>query len=1185
MMHKRAAAMLLAMLLLLTVFPAGASGTAPKAPQGLTAVYQNGQATIRWQAVAGVKQYEVERSINAGSWAYTGASYGSSFIAHAVVGDDIHQFRVRAVSSGGQKSAYSAVITVSANFNRITPSFTDAVFTDGKILLNWGAVGGADRFRLLRSIDSGPLSMLSPRGNSYTDNDVSAGHTYTYRVQAYSGSVMSQLSSPVTVKAEETLAAPVISKAEYTDGAVKLTWGAVPRATQYFVQRSADGYSWSPLDQLSGTYMIDKSANPGMVYMYRVYAEHRGSKSPMSLEVQIATGENQTRPFLQPIGNTKGMAYLSWSAVEGAAKYQVDRSLNRLVWTRIKVVEGTRTTDLGLVEGSQYFYRVRAVAAGKLNQFSNVQSFTAAAQEVPLLWEASLEDGKVTLSWDDLPGYQRYRVRRKTQDGDWVGLKSVKDEFTYTDSDIQENQSYLYSVQGRSDTGSSGLSNLVHVWVGSLFPPPKLLSAQPNAGWVTLDWEAVPGAVEYRVRRRNPNGEWVALGIVKETGYVDEAVDPNEAYKYVINAYDQDGKNSGNSNVMAVKLGFFLRTPILQKAEYKDGQVALSWESVRGVETYRVGRRVEGGEWVELETVSGTSFSDTTIEPNKNYEFSVKASSNEETSEISNLVSVRTGDFVMAPVLSSAQFINGYVWLVWDEEAGAEAYLVRRRSGGGDWSEPFRTELSEFHDMDLQSNQRYEYSVSVLKDGKESHPSKTRTVNIGLVLDKPVIAVNELIKGQVRLVWGTVPQAESYLVWRGLGEDANSFESFEVETREFLDATVSPGQTYVYLVQAIAGESSSLVSDAILQPVVSSLPAPVLQTAELRDGKVYLKWEEVPLASLYRIKRYDSDGDMVGIGWFAATEYTDESMALNEEYDYRVQARVGDVLSPNSNKIPVLLLNELGTPVIREGIIQNGAVSLSWEPVHLAGEYLVFRAEAGGLPGEPYRVTETVFVDNNVDPGKAYRYTVQAVRGQVRSAPSREFEVAAQGTAAGEANHAGSLPAPKLLAARFNEGKVSLFWEPVSGAGEYAVFRSLDGIQWSPLGTSTGRYMEDATTQAGATYFYRLQASAGGKVSAFSNVQSADTFEVLRAPLLKATVVPGSGIRLEWDSIPGAAEYLIRRYPGLGAYDAEYRTATTAYLDQDVRPGASLRYMVLAVNVSQQSEPSQFIMVTYRDTP
>lgn len=87
------------------------------------------------------------------------------------------------------------------------------------------------------------------------------------------------------------------------------------------------------------------------------------------------------KPQLSISTHYTGGAYLSWSFIDGAKKYEVYRATSSNgTYTKLTSTTSCTYTDSNLTNGTTYFYKVRAVADNNYSQYSTVKSHTYTAR-------------------------------------------------------------------------------------------------------------------------------------------------------------------------------------------------------------------------------------------------------------------------------------------------------------------------------------------------------------------------------------------------------------------------------------------------------------------------------------------------------------------------------------------------------------------------------------------------------------------------------------------------------------------------------------------------------------------------------------------------------------------------------------------------------------------------------------
>lgn len=348
----------------------------PAAPTGVQAVAGDGQVLVSWTAVAAATSYDVYRSTSAGSpGTKVGASTTTTFNDATVVNGSTYYYAVKATNAAGEGPASAPSSGATPNVAVAVPpapTGVNASAGDQRVTLTWTAAPGATSYSIYRSTSPGARGSLigSSSTPGHTDTAVLNGTTYYYVVTASNAAgegPASTQSAPAT-PAVPLSAPPAPTGVNATAGnaQVTLTWTAAARAASYKVYRAtAPGVQGSLLGTSTGTSYTDASAANGTTYYYRVAAVNAAGDSPPSAQTAGATPSAPITVPAAPAGlsATDGVAQvtLSWTAVPGAASYQVYRSTTPgLQGSLLGTSTAANYADITALDGTSYHYRVTA---------------------------------------------------------------------------------------------------------------------------------------------------------------------------------------------------------------------------------------------------------------------------------------------------------------------------------------------------------------------------------------------------------------------------------------------------------------------------------------------------------------------------------------------------------------------------------------------------------------------------------------------------------------------------------------------------------------------------------------------------------------------------------------------------------------------------------------------------------
>jgi chitodextrinase len=277
---------------------------------------------------------------------------------------------------------------------------------------------------------------------------------------------------------------------------------------------------------------------------------------------------------------------------------------------------------------------------------------TAAPTAPSGLSAAASSSSQINLSWsaasDDV-GVVNYRVVRCQGAGcaSFTEIATVGGT-SYSNTGLAGSTSYSYLVRAADAAGN--LSDYSAVTTAVTMPDPDttaptapsgLSAAASSSSQINLSWNAASdsvGVTGYRVERCQGAGcsNFAQVATVSGTGYTNTGLSGSTSYTYRVRAGDAAGNLSGYSaSATAVTLTAPDTTAPtapsgLSAAASSSSQINLSWNAASdsvGVTGYRV-ERCQGagcGNFAQIATVSGTSYSNTGLSGSTSYSYRVRA--------------------------------------------------------------------------------------------------------------------------------------------------------------------------------------------------------------------------------------------------------------------------------------------------------------------------------------------------------------------------------------------------------------------------------------------------------------------------------------------------------------------------------------------------------------------------------
>ena len=468
---------------------------------------------------------------------------------------------------------------------------------------------------------------------------------------------------------------------------------------------------------------------------------------------------------------------------------------------------------------------------------------------------------------------------------------------------------------------------------------------------------------------------------------------------------------------------------------------------------------------------------------------------------------------------------------------------------------------------DLANGYEHEFLVQAKVNGKWSSYSEYDHVKAtpeGPI--KPsIVAVNEI--GPPTVTWEKIPGATKYDVTvfsptvKNYASEANSVKLTGL-TRGV------PYKCYVRAYIPFIGGWTAITDEDFFSFTLGTVNAPKPQVDSVGNGTVTLSWEPVEGATKYAISSQNP-----GVNYSLEcldTTYTISNLTNGKEYNFLIQAYVKGVwtaYTPN-NYIKATPINDLiPRPIIVN--TEGNSVTLSWEPIDGATKYAI----SSQNPGVNYSLdcTDTTYTVSNLANGKEYSFLVQAyIDGEWTSyGPGVYVTVSFV-----------DKTAPKPQVDFVGNGTVTLSWEPIEGATEYAIAEYINNsYKTYTLNCKTTTYTISDLAN-GYEHEFLVQAKVNGKWSDYGPLNHVRaTPHGVVSPSPKA-VAGNRSAKITWEKVPGATKYAIAIKTSSGYKTYTLGCTGTSYTISGLRSGTTYQVLVQAFCYGQWSPYSEADLVS-----
>ncbi len=962
--------------------------------------------------------------------------------------------------------------------------------------------------------------------------------------------------SPVTVTDEEGNVTPKIS-GEYIHGFMK---GSNNKYSLAYM--NTQGYTTKGYESLFKiTFKVITSERPSTEVKF--FCKEVITDDDKDNDVRPTDGVQEFKKFYfstldmpKPLSTTlldDGIIF-NWEEVDGAEKYSVRRKAdNEGVWNKLtEVPKGVSTfTDKDVESGVTYTYSVTCGNGYGDSDYlaKGVSQLYLAPPEINV---ATLNN-TIKITWKEVNGAGSYGVYRKDSiGGEWVLLeKTSSQRFEYTDSAVESNVTYYYSVV--AENGNVITSNTANEKSHLFLASPVISTIENTANGIKLTWNYVSGADYYELyRRMSLNEEWELISDKNQTSYLDTDVKTGFTYFYTLKTVKNGTVSSFNSTGVSIARIDAPETIFVPEV-YGDG-IIVRWSQVSGATGYTIYRKeLSEKSFQKVMSVGGavTQFKDTFAEGGT-YIYGITAN----IGQYESLMAVNENQvyFLKAPQNINTENVIDGIKLSWEHSKNATSYIIRKYNVDTGKSEIIAADFYRdyFIDIDVTHLAKYSYSVNAVdRDGTENngevYTQPTRRVN------PPFVTGATAGAGEVVVTWNAVPHIDSYNIYRKEGSEWLKIGSVTQEN-VFKDTTVLSGVKYEYTVTAVKDNAESYIGEEN-KVGITYVSTPTDLKATLKTSGIALSWtvgDDLSSFAVYKRIKGESVWQEIARPNSTVTTILDENTVSGVTYEYSIKSfsTDGNNESGFSEIAEVTFLSKVSGIKVSS---DSSGVKVSWNKVSGAEEYVVYRKLNNGSWGvlSVLSNSKTSYKDKKAESGKTYYYTVRAVANNCRSAY--------------EGVKYYYLAAPKITKTESNYNKgITIKWADVHGASKYYVYRKQGKSGWKRIGTTENLLFKDTGIKFGTKYIYTVRANGNGVTSSYNKDGWSKTYSTAN-PSVSSISNTKNSITVKWGKVSGATSY--RVYRKAGSAKSWTRVATvkgTSYKDKNVKNGTKYTYTVRA---------------------
>lgn len=599
-------------------------------------------AKASWAAVQGASYYRIQAT-KVGTTLVKYYSTAQTNVTMTYLDPNTaYTFTVSSVCPGNAVSTPSAALsfTTTANTSCGTPTnIAVSNISGNSAKFTWSAVSGAQSYRIVvTNLNNNSNITFSTSSLTYQTYSLNANTNYSYTVAAVCGGI------PGVASAAQTFSTPQVScgttssinATNISYNTARIEWAALAGANQYRVEYKLSTAANYSTITTSSTFINLYNLVPSSDYIYRVTAVCSGVvgvPTATSLFTTLAAPACNAPTNITVNTVSFNTANISWTASQGASSYRIIVTKSGSTTTLTYGSSLTSVNIYNLEPNTTYSFTVASYCSGIVGSPSAASTFTttaAPACNAPNdLSFSNVTAYSATATWTAVQGASYYRI---TRTGGGSTLTYTSSTTTYNVTNLIPNTTYSFtisSVCGQITGNASAPVAITTTTAPSCVAPSNVTVSNIDVQKATFSWTANPGATAYRLQYQAAGTTVTYTYYTTNTSVTLTSLQPSTAYTYSVasacgsstnlSAYStpqsfttlQAGACNAPTNVAATNITSFT--------------AKITWDSVPGVNYWRVQVVPTGGTSTSFYTTFKASYVVANLNPGTSYNVNVTA--------------------------------------------------------------------------------------------------------------------------------------------------------------------------------------------------------------------------------------------------------------------------------------------------------------------------------------------------------------------------------------------------------------------------------------------------------------------------------------------------------------------------------------------------------------------------------
>lgn len=497
------------------------------------------------------------------------------------------------------------------------------------------------------------------------------------------------------------------------------------------------------------------------------------------------------------------------------------------------------TTSAIFPYSGPYIQNKRALRAFSFFEFPIISK--AVVLTTPAISFQQASETSAVLTWNAITKADAYLIELiNTQTGKSVYYEQTS-QTTVTLRQLDPLVNYSFSVKAVNAIDESPKAFIAVV----LKPSLVLTNFKGQATYyntIALSWSATPYATNYVLERKaEATGVYQVIASLGNDNrvFADTQLSAGVTYFYRIKAIVNE--LASNYQEITVMTPALLLSPEIIGQPVSTKTLKLTWKAVLGATSYTLERKIASGTYLSLGTLGASiqEYVDSTLTPNQQYGYRIKAYSNLSESPYSEVI-ITLPALLETPVLTGKIIYNNALLLSWKAVPNASYVQIERKIEGGSYVKiaTVNSPTLSYDDTNLIPNTSYVYRIKAYSSNSESVYSEL-TLKLPALLTSPNLVATAIDYQGVQLRWTAVTDATFYILERGLSSGNEAINYSKIATTapsvlSFSDVALKDNTSYAYRLTAYGSNTNS-------QAVISIAKTPIILAVENEPSTIVVK--------------------------------------------------------------------------------------------------------------------------------------------------------------------------------------------------------------------------------------------------------------------------------------------------------------------------------------------------------